>query len=38
MSHDDIRDIYDTNPDMTLQELSELTGIPIPQLKRILMP
>lgn len=37
MPHDEIRNIYDTHPDMTLQELSELTGLPIPLLKRILL-
>ena len=34
---DDIKRIYDANPNMTLKELSNLTGYAIPFLKKILM-
>ena len=37
MTNDEIRDIYDTNPNMTLAELARLTGKTIAELKRILM-
>ena len=34
---DDIKRIYDNNPNMTLRELSNLTGYAIPFLKKLLM-
>ena len=38
MSHDQIREFYDLNPDLTLSELARITGLSVSQLKRILMP
>ena len=35
---DEIRDLYDTNPNMTLKQLSCLTGRNIWNLKAVLMP
>ena len=37
MTNDEIRDLYDTNPNMTLGELARLTGKTVAELKRILM-
>jgi hypothetical protein len=37
LSDDDIKRIYDQNPNLTLRELSNLTGYAIPYLKKILM-
>ena len=37
LSIDDIKKIYDNNPNMTLRELSNLTGYAIPFLKKILL-
>jgi hypothetical protein len=37
LSYDDIKKIYDNNPNMTLKELSNLTGYAIPFLKTILL-
>ena len=37
LSIDDIKKIYDNNPNMTLLELSNLTGYAIPFLKKILL-
>lgn len=37
MSEDRIKEIYDSNPNMTLQRLSQITGKTIADLKRILM-
>ena len=37
MSNQDIIDLYDANPDLTLTQLSRLTGLSISQLKKILM-
>lgn len=37
LSHDDICRIYDNNLNMTLKELSNLTGYAVPYLKKILM-
>lgn len=37
MSHDEIREFYDLNPDLTLAELARITGLSVSQLKRILM-
>jgi len=34
---EDIKRIYDNNPNMTLRELSNLTGLAVPLLKKILM-
>ena len=34
---EDIKRIYDNNPNMTLRELSNLTGLAVPFLKKILM-
>ena len=37
LSFEDIKKIYDNNPNMTLRELSNLTGYAIPFLKKILL-
>jgi len=37
LSFDDIKRIYDNNPNMTLRELSNLTGYAIPFLKNLLL-
>lgn len=37
LSYDEIRNIYDNNPNLTLKDLSNLTGYAIPFLKIILM-
>lgn len=37
LSFEDIKRIYDNNPNMTLRELSNLTGFAIPFLKKILL-
>jgi len=34
---DDIKRIYDNNPSLTLRELSNLTGLAIPFLKKLLL-
>lgn len=34
---EDIKRIYDNNPNMTLRELSNLTGYAVPFLKKILL-
>lgn len=34
---DEIKRIYDNNPNMTLRELSNLTGLAVPFLKKLLM-
>ena len=34
---DDIKRIYDNNPNMTLRELSNLTGLAVPFLKKLLL-
>ena len=34
---DDIKRIFDNNPNMTLRELSNLTGLAVPFLKKLLM-
>jgi len=36
LTHEDIKRIYDQNTNMTLRELSNLTGYAIPYLKKIL--
>jgi hypothetical protein len=38
MTHSEIIDYYDTHPDITLAQLSQLTGLSVAQLKIILMP
>ena len=35
---DEIYDLYDSHPDLTLAQLSRMTGRSVEQLKRILMP
>jgi hypothetical protein len=37
LTHDDIKRIYDQNPNMTLKELSNLTGFAVPYLKKLLL-
>ena len=37
LSLDDIKRIYDQNPNMTLRELSNLTGFAVPYLKKLLL-
>ena len=37
LTHDDIKRIYDNNPNMTLRELSNLTGYAVPFLKKLLL-
>lgn len=37
MSDDEIRDLYDQKLNMTLKELSRITGKSVAQLKRILL-
>jgi hypothetical protein len=37
LSHEDIKRIYDNNPNMTLKELSNITGYAIPFLKNLLL-
>ena len=37
LTFDDIKRIYDNNPNMTLKELSNLTGYAIPFLKKLLL-
>lgn len=37
MTKDQICDLYDSSPDMTLSQLSRLTGRTVSELKRILM-
>jgi hypothetical protein len=37
LSFEDIKRIYDNNPNLTLKELSNLTGFAIPFLKKILL-
>jgi len=37
LSFEDIKRIYDSNPNMTLRELSNLTGYAVPFLKKILL-
>lgn len=34
---EDIKRIYDNNPNMTLKELSNLTGLAVPFLKKLLL-
>lgn len=37
MTNDQIADLYDSNPNMTLAQLSRITGKSVEQLKKILM-
>jgi len=37
MTYKEICDIYDYNPNMTLVELSRVTGFPVPYLKKLLL-
>lgn len=37
MSYKEICDLYDNNPDMTLEKLSRVTGKPIAYLKLVLL-
>ena len=37
MTNDQIADLYDFNPNMTLAQLSRITGKSVEQLKKILM-
>lgn len=37
LSFEDIKRIYDQNPNLTLKELSNLTGFAVPFLKKILL-
>jgi hypothetical protein len=37
MTHDEIRELYDQNLNMTLKELSQITGLSVAKLKTILM-
>jgi hypothetical protein len=37
LTHEDIKRIYDQNPNLTLKELSNRTGYAIPYIKKILM-
>jgi len=38
MTNQEIIELYDSNPDITLNHLSAITGKSIAELKRILMP
>lgn len=37
MTHEQIREFYDSHPNLTLAELSRITGLSVPILKQILM-
>ena len=37
MTHDEIREYYDSHLNMTLRELSQMTGLSIPVLKSIIL-
>lgn len=37
MTNDQIRDLYDRKPDLTLSQLARITGKTVAELKRILM-
>lgn len=37
MTNQEICDLYDANPDMTLSQLARITGLSVNELKRILM-
>lgn len=38
MTNDQIIDLYDSSPDLTLQQLSQMTGLSVADLKKLLMP
>ena len=37
MSNDEIRDLFDTSPNMTVAQLARIAGKTVDQIKRILM-
>lgn len=37
MTNDEIRDLFDTNPNMTVAQLARVAGKTVDQIKRILM-
>jgi hypothetical protein len=37
MTNDEIISLYDSSPDMTLQQLSQITGLSVAKLKKLLM-
>lgn len=37
MTNDEIIDFYDRSPDLTLQQLSQMTGLSVAKLKKLLM-
>jgi len=37
MTHAEIREVFDLNPNLTLAQLARMTGLTVPQLKKILM-
>jgi hypothetical protein len=37
MTNDQIIDFYDRSPDLTLKELSQMTGLSVAKLKKLLM-
>ena len=37
MTHTEIREVFDLNPNLTLAQLSRMTGLTVSQLKKILM-
>jgi hypothetical protein len=37
MTNDQIIDFYDRSPDLTLQQLSQMTGLSVAKLKKLLM-
>ena len=37
MTNDQIIDFYDRSPDLTLQQLSQITGLSVVKLKKLLM-
>jgi len=37
LTHEDIKRIYDNNPNMTLRELSNITGYAVPFIKKLLL-
>ena len=37
LTYEDIKRIYDNNPNITLRELSNLTGLAVPFLKKLLL-
>jgi hypothetical protein len=37
MTHAEIREVFDLNPNLTLAQLARMTGLTVSQLKKILM-